>query len=277
MRRAWIALLIAALCGCAPPVTRYSGYVEGESVRVAAPVGGRLIALPVARGANASAGDALFTLEQELEQASVAEVASGIAAIRAQAEQGTAQLKLAEANYQRLRELRSRQGLVSQEALDQARSALDGARARLRELEAQRHAGQAQMSQAHWQLNQKTVAAPVSGLVEDTIYRVGEWVPAGAPVVLLLPPENRVVRFFVPEAVAGGLAPGQGAKVWCDGCPAPVAAKISFISPKAEYTPPVIYSREARQKLVFLVEARAAPADAVSLRPGQPVDVELSP
>lgn len=275
MQRGWIAVLIALLCGCDKPPTRYSGYVEGDSVRVAAPVGGRLTVLAVARGASAGAGEALFTLEQELEQASVAEVAGGIAAVRAQAEQGAAQLKLAEANYQRLRELRSRQGLVSQEALDQARSALDGARARLRELEAQRHASEAQMSQAHWQLNQKTVTAPVAGLVEDTIYRVGEWVPAGAPVVLLLPPENRLVRFFVPEAVAGGLAPGRGLKVWCDGCPAPVAAKVSFISPKAEYTPPVIYSRETRAKLVFLVEAVFDPATAAKLHPGQPVDVQI--
>ncbi len=275
MHRLVLSLLALSACACGAETNRYAGYIEGESVRVASPVAGRLTVLAVARGVEARAGDPLFTLEQDREQAAVSEATLGITASRAQVDQAVAQQKLAESNYQRLRDLRSREGLASQADLDKARADLDGARARVRTLEAQRSAAQAQASQAQWQLTQKTVAAPVTGLVEDTIYRVGEWVPAGAPVVSLLPPENRVVRFFVPQAIAGSLAPGQAVQVHCDGCPAVVAAKLSFISPQAEYTPPVIYSRDSRQKLVFLIEARVEPAQAATLHPGQPVDVEL--
>ncbi|MNN69017.1 putative efflux pump membrane fusion protein [compost metagenome] len=117
------------------------------------------------------------------------------------------------------------------------------------------------------------MAATQPGLVYDTPYRLGEWVPAGSPVVRMLPPGNVKVRFYVPEAVVGALRNGQAVQVRCDGCAAPVAASITYVANEAEYTPPVIYSNETRNKLVFLVEARPSAADAIKLRPGQPVEV----
>jgi HlyD family secretion protein len=111
--------------------------------------------------------------------------------------------------------------------------------------------------------------------VSDTLFARGEWVPAGAPVVTLLPPGNVKVRFYVPEAQLGSVRVGQKVSVACDGCPRAVEAAIAFIAPQPEYTPPVIYSRENRARLVFMVEARPSPADAAALHPGQPVDVRL--
>ena len=119
------------------------------------------------------------------------------------------------------------------------------------------------------------VTAPVTARVQDTFFVEGEWVPAGRPVASLLPPGNVKIRFYVPQGILGSLSPGKDVEVRCDGCPEAIAAKISFISSQAEYTPPVLYSKDSRGKLVFLVEARPAPADAARLRPGQPVDVRL--
>ena len=121
------------------------------------------------------------------------------------------------------------------------------------------------------------IPAPAAGLVHDTYYVVGDWVPAGSPVASVLPPGNVKVRFYVPESALGGIAHGQSVSVACDGCPAPVAATIAFISDRAEFTPPVLYSRDNRGKLVYLVEAKPAPADAAKLHSGQPVDVTLQP
>ena len=101
----------------------------------------------------------------------------------------------------------------------------------------------------------------------------GEWVPAGRPVVSLLPPGNLKARFYVPEEVLGTIRIDQEVQIACDGCEAPVAATIAFVSTQAEYTPPVLYGKESRTKLVFLVEARIAPAEAAKLHPGQPVDI----
>ena len=277
MRFALAAALTVVTCACsAPDPSRVQGYVEGEYVRIAAPVAGRLLELNVARGDAVASGAPLFALEREREQATVAEADESIAVVRAQSEQAEAALRLAESNLKRLHELRAK-GLASQEQIDAARSEQQQAQARRRELEAAQRTAGARLDQMQWQLTHKVVSAPAAGLVEDTYYRVGEWVPAGAPVVSVLPPENRLVRFFVPEPALATLKPGQAVRVFRDGADAPLTATISFIAPRAEFTPPVIYSREARAKLVFLVEARPAPAEAAALNPGQPVDVELSP
>ena len=145
----------------------------------------------------------------------------------------------------------------------------------IRAQDAQVAAARASQSQAAWRLDQKRVAASAAGLVSDTLYQPGEWVPAGSPVVRLLPPGNVKLRFFVPEAIAGELAPGRSVHVGCDGCGAGVDAQVTFISNEAEFTSPIIYSNETRSKLVFMVEARPSVADAAKLRPGQPVTVAL--
>jgi HlyD family secretion protein len=184
--------------------------------------------------------------------------------------------------------------LVAKDALDQAREAHAVALARVRELRsrldvsrlaarpdriaaqaARVEAERAALAEARWRFERKQVAATAAGLVADTLYREGEWVPAGSPVVRLLPPANVKVRFFVAEAVAGSLAPGRSVSIRCDGCAAEVPATVSWVSVEAEYTPPVIYSKDTSAKLVFLVEARPAVADAPRLRPGQPVEVTL--
>ena len=98
-------------------------------------------------------------------------------------------------------------------------------------------------------------------------------VPAGRPVLSILPPGNIKVRFFVGEAMLPKIALGDSIEVTCDGCRAGITAKVSFIARAAEYTPPVIYSLEERNKLVFMVEARTDTPDG--LRVGQPVSVAL--
>ena len=134
-------------------------------------------------------------------------------------------------------------------------------------------AAEAARAEAAWRLDQRTVKSDVSGRVEQVYRRQGEFVAAGAQIVSILPPDAAKVRFFVPQAAVAGLAPGDIALVRADGRDAAIRAEISFIAGEAEFTPPVIYSAGARDKLVFLVEARL-PADA-ALAPGLPVDVSL--
>ena len=106
----------------------------------------------------------------------------------------------------------------------------------------------------------------------DVAYRAGEWVPAGAPIATLLPPANIKARFFIPETALGKIRVGQGAVIACDGCAQPIKGRITFIAPEAEYTSPLIYSKENRAALVFMVEAAPEPGQA-ALHPGQPLTV----
>ena len=122
-------------------------------------------------------------------------------------------------------------------------------------------------------MDQRRAAAPVAGLVSDTYARPGETINAGNPVVELLPPQNVLVRFFVPEIELASLHIGDHLVISCDGCAADLAATITFIAPQPEYTPPVIYSENNREKLVYLVEAHPPLEQAMQLKPGQPVDV----
>ena len=130
--------------------------------------------------------------------------------------------------------------------------------------------------QADWRVGQKTQSTPAAGDVTDVQYREGEFVPAGSPVVSLLPPANIKARFFVPEAKLGMVRLGAAVTIRCDGCGDPIPAKITFIARESEYTAPIIYSKENRASLVFMIEAKPAPADATKLHPGQPLELRLA-
>lgn len=314
-RSAAAALVTVALVACSEQApSYYQGYAEAEYVRVALPFAGSLEGLHVQRGMRVKAGDALFVLERENEaaarreaeerlrntEAQLANLRKGkrpteIEAIRAQIEQAETSLKLSEVQLKRTEQLVA-QNFIAKEKLDEARTGRDRDSARVAQLKADLDtarlaaradeikaaqaavaAAQATLAQADWRLEQKSAMAPVAGQVTDTLYVKGEWVPAGSPVVSLLPPQNIKVRFFVPELQLGALRVGQNVSAACDGCAAPIAANITFIAPQAEFTPPVIYSKENRAKLVFLVEARPAPEDAVKLHPGQPLEVRITP
>jgi HlyD family secretion protein len=288
------------------------GYVEGEFVYIASPLAGSLEALHVKRGAQVAAGDPLFALDDTSEKAAQDEAQSRlvqaratlddikkgkrpseIESIQAQLGQAQAALALSQKDLARQEEL-SRSGASTPQDLDRARSARDQNREKAAQLQADLQTAQlgartdqiaaaeanvraleAALAAAQWALSQKRQTAPQAGLVFDTMYRPGEWVPAGRPVVALLPPQNIKVRAFVPETRVQALHPGDSVQVVVDGLPGPLAGRISFISPQAEYTPPVIYSRENRGKLVFMIEVTFAAGSAATLHPGQPVDVTL--
>jgi HlyD family secretion protein len=239
----------------------FQGYIEGEYVYVASPLGGALTNLAVARGDAIKTGQLLFELERGSEAAAVQQAEKNLA-------QAKANLVLSEAEFARRQQLRNDQGVISAEELDQTRAQRDAD-------QAQMDSQTAALDKARWSFDQKQQFAPTNALVQDTLYRAGEWVMAGNPVVELLPSANIKVRFFVPQATLPRIKPGQTASVTFDGGRRAYSATVNYISTQAEFTPPVLYNRENRAKLIFMIEAKFSPADAADLRPGQPVDVEL--
>ena len=310
--RTTVLATAVTLPGCSDKaVPGWSGYAEGDYVYVAAPLAGRLLNVAVQPGQTVAADAALFSLDAEAEDAARDEAQARLASARAQAAntgsgkradevavvdaqlaQARAQARLAQSELTRQRQLVA-QGFVSQSRLDDARTAVAQTRDRVAELEAarrvarlparsdERSAALAQadaasqaLRQSDWRAEQKVQRAPQAAQVADVFFRVGEFVPAGQPVLALLPAANLKARFFVAEADIASLAPGQAVTLQCDGCGTPIAARITRIATNAEYTPPVIYSNAQRARLVFLVEARPDAKDATRLRPGQPLDVQ---
>jgi HlyD family secretion protein len=314
--RAFAALVaLTALTACGNKDSGLlQGYVEGEFVYVASPGAGAVEKLSVQRGDQVKAGDPLYALEGDPEKSTRDEAARRLAQARANLEDAkkgrrpsemaslTAQLDQAKAAAElSTRELArqeqlARSGAASKEDVDRARTTHEQNQQRVNQLEAdlktaelglrsdqiaaaeaEVHAREAALARAEWDLAQKKQSAPKAGLISDTLYREGEWVAAGRPVVVLLPPQNIKVRAFVPETEIGPIRVGQGAQVFVDGVRDPHMGKVSFISPQAEFTPPVIYSRESRSKLVFMIELVFDPQVAEKLHPGQPVDVQINP
>lgn len=308
-----LLVCMSLLGGCGepePPV--FQGYVEGEYVYLASARAGRLETLLTERGKTVDKNALLFELEAEHERqvlrqaeeehlsatAQLNDMKTGkrpeeVAMATAQLDQARADALNALTMLQR-NETLIRKGGVSRKELDDSRAAAQAATARVAELTSQLDvyrlpareqqikaqqavvsAAEARVAQNRWEVAQKRLHAPAKSLVYDTLFREGEWVPAGSPVVQLLPPENMKIRFFVPETLIGVLQTGQSVSVRLDGRPEPLRAVISYIAPNAEYTPPIIYSNETRSKLVFMVEARPEQDMASGLHPGQPVSVSL--
>ena len=315
LSRSVFILTVLLLAGCGRSSSdRIQGYIEAEFIYVAAPLPGALTKLYVQRGAELKAGDPLFDLDStpeaatreeaqrrlaqaraNLDDASKGKRPSEIESLDAQLKQSQTALRLAEKELGRQEKLWAASGATTEQDVDRARSAHDQERQRVAQLQAELttarlgsrpdqvaaaeanvRALEATLTKAEWELQQKRQAAPQSGLVFDTLYREGEWVPAGKPVVALLPPSHVKLRFFIPEPRLSSVHLGDAVQVWVDGAAGPVSGKISFVSPRTEYTPPVIYSRENRSKLVFLVEAVFEPGVAARLHPGQPVDVQFN-
>jgi HlyD family secretion protein len=309
-----LALSAFLLASCSRSGSRHwQGYLEGDFVYVSSPLAGRLDTLAVEKGARVSKGAPLFGLEHAAEtaalnqadqalQAAMAQfqdISKGsrpeeIAAMEARLGQSRAAADLAKLDLARQTDL-FKSGAISASDYDRARlthkglaQSVDEDKARL---ETARLGGRsdavlaanalvqgAQDAVAHakWSVDQKSQAAPADALVYDTLYRQGEYVTAGSPVVTLLPPENIKVRFFVSEPDFGLIKAGDHVAVSVDGRPDPLDGRVTYLSPQPEYTPPVLYNQDNRSKLVFMIEAVFPDKVAADLHPGEPVDVRLA-
>jgi HlyD family secretion protein len=227
-----------------PARNEFQGWVEAYFIFVSPDESGRIETLSVREGDAVTIGTPLFALDADLQRAAVAENEAAVVNARI--------------TFERAQELLKR-NVGSHKVFDDAEAALRSAEARL--------------NSARTRLDRRRVLSPVTGTVQEVYFRVGEMVATGRPIVSLLPPDNTRVRFFVPEAVMPKLHIGDRVAVICDGCPGTLHARINFLSAQAEFTPPVIYSQEERERLVFRVEA--TPEDATAFRVGQPVTVRL--
>jgi len=292
----------------------FPGYMEADLVLVGSEQGGRVAELTVEEGDPVGEGDPIFVLESSEQEAAVAAAKARLAeaearladakadvqrpdeieVLEAALAQAQAMREQADNNLDRARALFEK-GWMTKAQLDDAIAQHDGREAAVAEAEkriaaaklpgradiiaaaaANAEAARHALAETENNLGKRKVFAPAGGTVEEVYFRPGEVVNAGQAVIALLPPRNLKVRFFVAEPERARLRIDQSVTLTCDGCPPDLHATISFIAREAEFTPPVIFSREQRQKLVYLVEARPAGA-ASELTAGQPVTVKFGP
>jgi len=276
------------------------GYLEGDALFMAAPVSGAVRKVYVVRGQSVTAGAPLFEMDSQVlaaqrsqTEAQLRQSEAQVAMSKARAEQAGASAMAAAAKADRaqadldryLRVQRVERAAVAEEQVDTARSAVANEQAERIAAEHQASAESIQVTASARQVaqyramladvqarfDQLSPQAPADSRVQDVFFQPGEWASANQPVVSLLPNDKIKVRFFVPETVVARYQPGRDIAFACDGCATGLSAKISYVSPQPEFTPPIIYSRKSRERLVFMVEA--VPRNPQGLSPGLPVDV----
>jgi HlyD family secretion protein len=304
--------IAASLAFCGPLPTRIAGYVEGEYVRIGPLDTARIETVAVRRGERVAPGAVLALLQTDDAQNSLAESEARLIQVRAQLanllsgkrpeelaviEASAASAKAQEREADRALERRQdlfRRGVSTQADLDQAQTARDVAAANVRQsaanlavarlpareeeiraAEKQVAQAQAALDQSNWRLSQRRLVAPAAGIVADLVRRPGELAGPTAPVLTLLPDGAIKLMVYVPEALLAGMVVGTRLDVSCSGCQPGLSATVSYVAQEPEFTPPVIYSAETRQKLVYLIEARPEGAQAAKLQPGQIIDVSL--
>jgi HlyD family secretion protein len=305
-----IPVLAALFTACAPPPPFATGYVEGEYVLIAPVTTAQIVSLDVARGDTVQAGQPLVEMERRdaeialaQSQASRARADSQLAdllegkrpeeirVIEATLASARAQAAEAERAESRLANLLGR-GAATETQHDDSVTALAIANAKVAEIEANLavarlsarpqaiaaaqaslRGAEADLDRAQWMLDQRRLLSPTNGVIADVIRQPGEIAGPSVPILSLLPDGAVKLRLYVPEAAVAEIAIGSQLSVNCDACPTGLTATVSYISDAPEFTPPVIYSLQNRQKLVYLIEAR--PDGAKTLNPGQIVDVDL--
>jgi HlyD family secretion protein len=266
-----VIFFLLASCG-RPSLHRTNGYIEGRYTYVSSGVSGILQVLAVSKGRSVNKGQLLFQLESQPEsdiyKASVENLKQSIASRDAIA----ANLVYARQTYERYKILVP-QHAIQQSVLDEAKARYVAQVAQLSQANATIAAMQSSLAQSKWTMEQKTVVSPIEGMVFDTYYEVGENTEARKPILSLLPPTGIKAVFYVEEPLVGALKINQVVRVYYSGSTSDVVGKIAFISPTAEYTPPVIYSTETNMKLSYRIEAVFPPQEAFRLHPGQPISV----
>ncbi|HEX3423117.1 MAG TPA: HlyD family efflux transporter periplasmic adaptor subunit [Sphingomicrobium sp.] len=304
-----MAIVIAAvavweLFGPKPRTAYLSGYIVGDNLDLAAPVSGTLESVSLVDGQRVSAGQSAFRIEPAILAAEGEQASANIRANQTQISTAEANLRQAVANVaaNQAGALNARQNLARLESVKHddpaavANTDLDKARAALREANANVVAAQktadarrAEISQAtaqteqavggkrsvDIQVRQLSPVVPAAGRVDQVYFQVGEWVPANQAIVSIIPDRKVKVRFFVPEAKVSHYRPGETVHFSCDGCAGGLMARIGYVSPDPEFTPPIIFSRDSRERMVFMVEGY--PTNPDKLNPGQPVEVEPLP
>jgi HlyD family secretion protein len=266
--------LVGLVTGCKQKEEKYQGYVEVKLRYISCDFSGILTNLLVQSGDIVKAGDQLFSIDKYMEQKNLEIAKEKILIAKAQIDQIQSQLNLSGIDLTRLRALQEK-NFVSKSSLDAAESGYKVAVAQLDQAKSIFKNSNADVALSQWIYGKKHVSAVADAIVFDTFYNEGEFVLLSRPVLALLVPEDVKIIFFIPEKALGKVKVNQKVEITCDGCENPLPAKISYISPQPQFTPPVIFSQDTSDKLMFAIEARATPEISKKLHPGQPVIIKL--
>ena len=273
-----LALLLLVICllpACKQPPLRFNGYIDADLTYLSSNYPGRLQDLAIHRGQSVKKNQFLFKLEQTPEGYALTKSKWSYQHLLSQRKEILAQLDFAQSNYQRTSRIR-KENAASQNDLEAAKRDLDVLKNQLAALDTQIKSNEVDTVDKTWQVDRKEGYAPDAGIIFDTFYTKDEYVQAGQPVLALITKPHIKVMFFVSEKDLSRIRLNQSLKIASDRNNDLAKGRINYISNIAQYTPPIIYSREDRSALVFRIEAQVDSPDLEKIHLGQPVTLELN-
>ncbi len=276
MRKLIFLLCLVLLSSCKDKGSQYNGYIDADLTYLSSDFAGRLSNLIVQRGQSIQKNELLFKLEQQSEYFDVAMSQLTNKNLLAQRQEILDKINYDEINYQRTQRIR-KANAASQNDLDVAKRELDVLKNQLAAINFQIKSSRVNTKNKRWHVRRKESKAPHSGLIFDTYFTQGEYVQAGQPVLSLITTQNIKVIFFAPEKDLSKIHLNQIVTLSSDSAPKLATGRISYIANIAQYTPPMIYSRESREELIFRIEARIDHPHLNRIHLGQPISLELVP
>lgn len=309
---ATLALVAVFSCSRGKDELSASGTIEATEVKVSSSVQGRLVETEATEGAVIAAGDALAKIDPEYYRLQAGLAKAGVELARAQldllergarsedlaqAEAALASadesLALARSDATRMRELEAsgsatrRQREDAEARLSSATAAREAADQNLKKLQAlarpeEIRAAEARVEQAKWNADiaDKALAdceinAPVSGILTARLAEVGELAGAGTGIALISDLSRLSLKIYLPETEIGRISLGAKAEVSVDSFPGRIfPGEISYISPRAEFTPKNVQTKDERAKLVYAVKIELGDGEG-ALKPGMPADARF--
>jgi HlyD family secretion protein len=251
-----------------------NGRIEATELDVATKLAGRLSGVLLREGDRAEEGGVVARLDTDSLEAQLRQAEAELRRARqetalaeAVVEQRESELDYARRELERQQGLSQRERFVSEDQLDQARTRVRTAEAALRAAkvqviaaEAAAEAAQASIERIRVDIADSELTAPRSGRVLYRLAEPGEVLPVGGKVLTLLDLTDVYMVIFLPEPVVGRLALGAEARILLDAAPEYVIpARVSFVAPRAQFTPKQVETRDAREKLSFRVKLRVDP------------------
>lgn len=309
----WFFVLLCAFAtGCQQPKHHYQGYIESDLIYLAEPFSGIVTHRYVHRGQYVKKNQLLFEIDARPEiytfKQAQATLAQGqqelidlkkprrvpeVEAIQAQLKQVDAEIALANLRLKRnqilfdkhvvpadtldaaVEYLHERQALKAQFEANLALALLGARENQIEAQEQGNQALQASVDSAKWSVEQKKVFSSTDGFIFDTFYQSGEFVSPGAPLASLLTDENVYIEFFVPLRDLHDLTFGKKITYQYFQDSKEFQAIVVYISPRAEYMPPLVYSNDNFDKLVFRIKAKVLGKH--NLFTGEPVTIHVEP
>jgi HlyD family secretion protein len=285
-----LVVVSGGLSGCSrgSRTSVYTGVLEGKSVEVPAMTGGKVVSLSVDTGQEVAAGDTLVLIDISELSLQRAQLAAGLEELEVQREIARTNLEQRKRDFDYVREREERvQDLFEKQAAPQqnlddlrneaerAGSAYEAARQQVRGLDARRKQMEAQIGTVDKKLSDAVVTSPSDAMVSTVYYEPGEAVAPMQPVLELIRVNELEIKIYVSEKMLPRIRQGQEATIKVDGLDKEFPGRVSWLSPKAEFTPKNILTPETRTSLVYAVKVTVPNPDRV-LKHGMPVEVVLN-